>query len=324
MKSILRFSSVLALVALIGCSQNQQPTAPETASLAEEASVSSLEKSLPKITVPDDYSTIQAAVDAAVGAMKINVKSGTYTEAVNVNKPGLVIGATGTVTLNGNFSLTADADNVTIRNFKIFPPAGVYGIYALGVTGGKAENNTVTGGSSIEFSIFYKGSTGVTIKGNTVSGCKFGIALKNSSGNTIDENTSTGATGATGSISSSGILLQDDCDNNKVTGNLCTGNSRGISTISLAGATCDNNEFKDNTCNNNTVNGIDLRFLNNSIVSGNTANNNSDSGIVVQPSSNNNTVKKNTSFGNAYCDIINGDGTGNVFVKNSAGCTSGF
>ena len=61
---------------------------------------------MPKITVPDDYAIIQAAVNGASGAMKINVKSGTYTEAVNVNKPDLVIGATGTVTRNRGFSLT--------------------------------------------------------------------------------------------------------------------------------------------------------------------------------------------------------------------------
>jgi len=329
MKSILRFSTVLALVALVGCSQNQQPTAPETASLAEETSLSSLEKSLPKITVPDDYATIQAAVDAASGAMKINVKSGTYTEAVVVTKPGLVIGATGTVMLKGGFYLTDAADNVTIRNFNIFPQGGPLGapfggnefagIYALGVTGGKAEDNTVTDGPGFEFGIFYENSTGVTIKDNTVFGTQNGIYLKNSSGNTIDENTSTGVYG------SAGIGLEENCDNNKITGNLCTGNIGGIFTNAFAGATCDNNEFKDNQCNNNTGNGIDLIHANNNTVSGNTANGNTGYGILVRSNANNNTVKKNKAFGNTNCDLENIAGnSGNVFIKNSAGCTSGF
>lgn len=315
MKSILRFSSALPLAALVGCSQNQQPTAPETASLAEEASLSSLEKSLPKITVPDDYATIQAAVDAAVGAMKINVKSGTYTEAVNVNKPGLVIGATGTVTLNGNFSLTADADNVTIRNFKIFPPAGVYGINALGVTGGKAEDNTVTGGSVFEAGIVYQSSTGCTIKGNTLSGCDFGIVFSSSSGNTIDEN-SVNNCGA-------GIVLQTDSDNNKVSGNTVSASaSTGLQLVFGS----DLNSVKDNVCNGNGQYGIFLDEANNNTIgSGNTANANGVNGIYLSATANNNTVKKNTASGNTACDITNLAGnSGNVFIKNSAGCTSGF
>lgn len=329
MKSILRFSTVLALAALVGCSQNQQPVSPETDDAAQTLAAEELrlEKSLPKITVPDDYATIQAAT----GATKINVKSGTYTEAVVVTKPGLVIGATGNVTLNGGFYLTDAADNVTIRNFKIFPqgtslppswpfPGSEFaGIYAGGVTGGKAEDNTVTGGSSFEFGIFYENSTGVTIKGNTVSGTNFGIALKNSSGNTIDENTSTGV------INSTGIYLEENCDNNKVTGNLCTNNAGGILTNAVLGATCDNNVFKDNTCNNNNGIGIALLHANNNTVSGNTVKTNTGNGIFVRSSSNNNTVKKNKASGNTVCDITNLAGnSGNVFTKNSAGCTSGF
>ncbi|NUM77829.1 right-handed parallel beta-helix repeat-containing protein [candidate division KSB1 bacterium] len=333
MKSVLRFSSALALAALVGCSQNQQPVSPETNDAAQTLAAEELsfEKSLPKITVPDDYATIQAAVDAASGAMKINVKSGTYTEAVVVTKPGLVIGATGTVTLNGGFYLTDAADHVTIRNFNITPqgtalpsswPFGgneFAGIYAGGVTGGKAEDNTVTGGSSFELGIYYENSTGVTIKDNKVSGTDFGIVLKNSSGNTIDENT------ATGVIDNPGIGLEENCDNNKITGNLCTGNLGGIFTNAIAGATCDNNVFKDNKCNNNTGHGIDLIHGNNNTVSGNTANGNTGYGILVRDNSNNNTVKKNKAFGNTPCDITNDAGnTGNVFIKNSAGCTSGF
>lgn len=326
MKSILRFSTVLALAALVGCSQNQQPVSPETNDAAQTLAAEelSLEKSLPKITVPDDYATIQAAVDAATGAMKINVKSGTYTEAVNVNKPNLVIGATGTVTLNGGFYLTADADNVTIRNFSITPNASVFaGIYAGGVTGGKAEDNTVNNGPVFEFGIYYENSTGVTIKDNTISGTNNGIYLRNSSGNTVDENTITGVTG------SGALGMEDDSDNNEISGNVCTNNAGGIFTNSFtSGKTCDNNVIKDNKCNNNTASGIDLIYANNNTVSGNTTNNNTGTfswGILVRDNSNNNTVKKNKAFGNTACDITNLAGnSGNVFTKNSAGCTSGF
>lgn len=337
MKTILRFSSALALAALVGCSQNQQPVAPETNDAAQTLAAEELsfEKSLPKITVPDDYATIQAAVDAASGATKINVKSGTYTEAVVVTKSGLVIGATGTVTLNGGFYLTDAADNVTIRNFNITPqgtalpsswPFGgneFAGIFALGVTGGKAEDNTVNNGPGFEFGIYYENSTGATIKDNTISGTQNGIYLRNSSGNTVDENTITGVTG------NGAIGMEDDSDNNEISGNVCTNNAGGIFTNSFtSGKTCDNNVIKGNKCNNNTGSGIDLIYANNSTVSGNTTNNNTGTftwGILVRESSNNNTVKKNTALGNTACDIENLAGnSGNVFIKNSAGCTSGF
>ena len=317
MKSILRFSTVLALAALVGCSQNQQPVAPETNDAAQTLAAEELsfEKSLPKITVPDDYATIQAAVDAATGATKINVKSGTYTETVNVNKPGLVIGATGTVTLNGGFNLSADADNVTIRNFKIFPPQDVYGINAFGVTGGKAEDNIVTGGSAFEAGIVYLSSTGCTIKGNTVSGCNFGIVLSTSSGNTIDDNSVNNCF--------AGIVLQEDSDNNKISGN--TASSSGSTGLQLVSGS-DRNSVKDNVCNGNGQYGIFLLDVNNNTIgSGNTANSNGDNGIYLGTTANDNTVKKNTATGNTGCDLVNDTfNSGNVFTKNSAGCTSGF
>jgi len=336
MKSILRFSTVLALAALVGCSQNQQPTAPETADLSQEAAALSLEKSLPKITVPDDYATIQAAVDAATGATKINVKSGTYTEAVVVTKPGLVIGATGAVTLNGGFYLTDAADNVTIRNFTIvpqgtaLPPSWPFGgvefagIYAFGVTGGKAEDNTVTGGSSFEFGIYYENSTGCTIKGNSVSGTNFGIVLKNSSGNTIDENTVTGTGGP-------GIQLYADnsgsgtCDNNTISGNRSNSStgSAGIDFLGTAGKILRKNVVKDNEVKGNyygiTLNGADRT----TIGSDNVIMNNANYGIWIA-SATNTTIKKNTVTNNTPCDILQTSGSGNVLIKNTAGCVSGF
>jgi hypothetical protein len=44
MKSIVRFSAVLALAALVGCSANQQPFAPEVVDLAKHDSAISLKK----------------------------------------------------------------------------------------------------------------------------------------------------------------------------------------------------------------------------------------------------------------------------------------
>ena len=55
------------------------------------AFVTKVEASPSIIYVPDDYSTIQAAVDAASPGNTIIVKDGIYTENVDVNKDNITI-----------------------------------------------------------------------------------------------------------------------------------------------------------------------------------------------------------------------------------------
>mgnify|MGYP001577568378 CR=1 FL=1 len=344
MKSVLRFSSVLAFAALVGCSQNQQPTTPQAndtpqnltanspsasavdltkikaefdrrvaehkARLAQAGSTNSLAKSNPKITVPDDYATIQEAVDAAAAGTKINVKSGSYTEDVVVDKANLEITASGKVTLNGSFTL--NANGITIHKFKIIATS-FNSVVGNAVSGAEIEDNTFSGGF---FPIVFFSSINCTIKGNTISGATNGMGLSDSDNNTIDENTVT-ATG--GDI---GILLQSGSDDNVVSGNTCKFFGRAGILLQDTGA---GNQLKDNVCNNNTY-GIEiLASNNNTIGSDNTANANNQYGIFLRFGASNNTIKKNKAKSNTTCDIFHdGSGSGNVLSKNTAGCTSGF
>ena len=85
--------------------------------------------------VPDDYSTIQAAVDAASSGDTIIVRDGTYTENVDVNKDNLAIisenGAEVTVVQAANlddhvFEVTANYVNIsgfTVKGAATSPPA---------------------------------------------------------------------------------------------------------------------------------------------------------------------------------------------------------
>ncbi|MGI9585692.1 MAG: PLDc N-terminal domain-containing protein [Acidimicrobiia bacterium] len=92
------------------------------------------------LNVPEDYSTIQDAVDTAAPGDMVFVRSGVYNEAVTVRTPSLVIRGEdrnttivdGGFELSNGFHVVADAvaiENFTARNFE------VNGFYWTGVTG---------------------------------------------------------------------------------------------------------------------------------------------------------------------------------------------
>lgn len=117
-----------------------------------------------------DYSTIQAAVDAAKAGDTIVVKNGTYNENVDVTR-SLIIrsehGAAHTTLTSANrdsgFDITAD--NVTLEGFT--------------VTGVNGRGN---------FGIYVHGAEGAVISGNTVENCRECLKIESSSGNTVQNN----------------------------------------------------------------------------------------------------------------------------------------
>jgi parallel beta-helix repeat protein len=336
--SITRFTLALALTALVGCSQLEKPVAPQANDAPQNLTAHSPSASAVdltkikaefdrrvaehqavlakkgkgggknKITVPDDYATIQDAVDAATEGAKINVKSGSYTEDVVVSTPNLEITASGKVTLNGSFTL--NANGITIHKFKIVDPDN--GVIGFSVSGAEIEDNTFSGGY---FPIVFFGSTNCKIKGNKISGATNGIGLDNSDNNTIDENTVTNTGGDLG------IVLQSGSDDNVVSGNTC----KFFDFAGIWMLTSERNQLKDNVCTNNRY-GIELVGSNNNTIgSDNTASANSQYGIYLHFNSSNNTIKKNKAKGNTTCDIFHdGSGSGNVLSKNKADCVSGF
>lgn len=281
---------------------------------ANSKAASNLLASSGSITVPDDFPTIQDAVDNAAPGTKIKVKAGTYPEDVCVDVAGVRITAEGAATLVGGFIVAAN--NVEIDHFKIDLSQIIHdGIHLEAVCGAKIHHNTIIDASD---GICLEGSTNCVIKSNTCTGAIDGIDLNDANGNTIDENTCTGN-------SDRGIEL-DDCDNNKVSGNNCSENNDGIKLRN----DCDGNELKDNICNDSDDSGIELGgaaigvFLSGNIIGpGNVANGNADNGVDLFESASNNVVKKNTALNNGICDIVN-SGINNVFTKNTAGCTSGL
>ncbi len=286
------------------------------------------------VRVPEDFATIQEAVDNACDGAVIVVKSGTYTEVVVVEKPGIKFKANGEVTLVGGFVLNQGANDVTIQQFTIVVGAGnSHAINARNVTGGKIYQNTISdplhkGGIAVRY---FNGSD-VTVHGNQISGTGWGIFFGtlvggSSHDNTISNNHITGLT--FGSV----IGLQGNCDNNFINENTLVDNpnvsNAGVMLYSGASVNgyCDNNVAKNNISSNGYVGAwIFNGGTNNKIGPYNTLNNNQFYGFYINGPATGNTIFDNTALGNGLCDIVNQatDLLSNTFTNNIAGCTQGL
>ena len=147
------------------------------------------------ITVPDDYPTIQEAINSANDGDTILVRAGTYYEKVVVNKTVSLVGENrDTTVVDGNmtycvFNVTAPnvvISNFTIRGSGVWHPifewllVGEGGICLFNVSGCHIYNNNLTepgNGAVLRFSW-----------NNTVSGNIGGIELHEAWNNTIANN----------------------------------------------------------------------------------------------------------------------------------------
>ena len=174
------------------------------------ASVEEVEASPGTIYVPDDYSTIQAAVDAASPGDTIIVRDGTYTENIDVNTDNLIIksenGVDSTIVQAANsndhvFEVTADY--VKISGFMVKGATGQGGIYLNAVNQCDISSNRVTNNY---WGICLYSSSHNALTNNTCSGNVAGIHLSRSSNNTISNN-------AANSNSGHGIYPYDSSNN---------------------------------------------------------------------------------------------------------------
>jgi len=145
------------------------------------------------ILVPDHYSTIQGAVNAADPTNNsILVKPETYSEHVTINKPLTLVGRDSSRTIiDGDGTgtvVTVASDNVRISLFKIqnsgssFPDSGI----ALeSYSGNTISENTI---SKNYYGMNVHSSDNNLIFDNTLSSNNYGIYLNRSSGNTLTDN----------------------------------------------------------------------------------------------------------------------------------------
>jgi len=256
-----------------------------------------------------DFTTIQAAINAATVDDTISVAAGTYTENVNVNKSVTLAGASSaTVTVNAEnaglsvFNVTADSVDIsgfTVSGTITDGHAGIY--FVPGVTDCNIHDNIVTGNiygillNDVEDSVIPGNNTFAsnTVSNNTVSG----IEMQHTYGNTFTNNIAN-------SNGRYGFAL-DSARNNTFTGNTANSNSReGFWLKQGSGIVGSNhNTFTNNTANLNTRSGMHMTNLcGYSTYTGNTFDSNGIAGMnlggTTGDTTNNLTVNNNSFSGN--------------------------
>jgi parallel beta-helix repeat protein len=171
-------------------------------------------KALPKtLFVPDDYSSIQGAINAASPGDTVYVRGGTYDGNIVVNKTISLIGEDRTATIRGAGSASGmgiSADSVTVSGFTILATDGQFGGYrgiwlggnfdtfigntVTNTTGGidvGGGNNTIVGNIFIQNwrSIEFIGSCNASIVSNIFEGNGNGITLTRLGPRVSDNNT---------------------------------------------------------------------------------------------------------------------------------------
>ncbi|MGC9180142.1 MAG: NosD domain-containing protein [Vulcanisaeta sp.] len=214
------------------------------------------------IYVPNDYGSIQEAINAAEPGDTIVVRAGVYVESVVVNKSGLIIISEGGVVVRSSGADTVFnvmASNVSIVGFTIM--GGWDGIW-LHPQADRCVivNNTVVGNYH---GVVVQSSYNV-IRGNTISNNVFmGIDIVGSRGNLVVGNRLVN--------NSDGISILSDSINNTILGNEFVNNTYGLFLGSHArGNAIVNNSFTNdglaalgpgNYIRGNVVNGKPLIYL---------------------------------------------------------------
>ncbi|MCW3986416.1 MAG: hypothetical protein NWE91_08445 [Candidatus Bathyarchaeota archaeon] len=149
-----------------------------------------------KIIVPDDYPTIQEAINNANEGDSIFARNGTYYENVVVNKSISLLGEDreNTVIDGGGAGtvIQVDSDNVTISGFEIRNCSMAWGDWGIALN---YSSKSVISGNIVKavYAILVEGGSDNSVKDNDVVGydgsCVFhGLQLVNSSGNVVSDN----------------------------------------------------------------------------------------------------------------------------------------
>jgi len=250
-----------------------------------------LDGGLCDIVVPDDYESIQDAIDnASVGGCSIFVRSGVYNESVMISKEGVsligenssstVISGKGFLNVMGVF-----ADFVSVSGFTLT------GCFSSGLVVNSSfvmvDDVVVNGcgGSGIE--LFY--SSNVTIKNCKISDINDNaINLKNSDFNLIKENIITG-------FVLNGIVFSNSDDNIILKNTIQYSQEYGIDLV-----LSDKNIIDGNIIQNSYFNGVILGGCNNSYLIGNTIRFNNEDGLWIYYSCNNRIINNSIYNNNLY------------------------
>lgn len=250
-------------------------------------SKSSFAQSYADIIVPDDYTSIQEAIDAAEPNQYIFVRSNVYREYLLINKTIHLIGEnTSTTIIEGNGSkvlIEVLADNVTISGFSV--RNAETGLLLKNVGNCRIEKNSITNITITDIptqgmGIYANGCENISITENFARDIYFNaVFLMNTDRSVIAKNV------FSANMRMSQPVFLYSSDGNLVTMNDVLGeadmNEGGIGLL-----WSNNNTISYNDIRNNDWAGISIRSSNNTFVKGNSVVNHSLWGIRIQISNN--------------------------------------
>ena len=221
-----------------------------------------------QVVVPDNYPTIQTAIDHASAGDTVYVKAGVYYEMLVINKTLTLAGEDRASTvINANQSEWSDRDiidvyanNVTITGFTVEnafgtpePVSSPSGIVLKSTSNCNVSNNIIAyvfhGGG-----IVLDGSSNCTIEGNYIKNSSSGISIAGNNNELIIDGSNLIADNIVVGSFGSGISMGSNTVNNKIMDNYF-GNCSGSG---LSMESCSNNTFVGNTFAYNQFAGIHI------------------------------------------------------------------
>ena len=272
------------------------------------------------IRVPEDYLTIQEAINAAKPGDTILVAPGIYYESITIAKPISLIGENKENTMIRGLG-TGDvvyisSDGVKISGFTIKGSGTRYiGPFNEGDSGIELNHvtnctvsNLIVAGNTLGISLIF--CKNIVITNNLViSNRREGIFMVSSSNSLVINNTSNSNGGHGGiwlALSSNNIIISNianfnpdhgiklhTSNSNTVENNTCSFNGNGIFLFNAY-----DNKVINNNCSRNRDIGIFLRCSEDNIVANNTCKFNGGHGISLDFLNYNNTVKNNVLLNN--------------------------
>lgn len=229
-----------------------------------------------KLVVPDDYPTIQAAINIASEGDTVFVRNGTYLENIVVNKTLSIIGEETTTTIvdgsgKNQSVIEIVGDNITLSDFTVQNSSQASGTSYAGVKiSGSGCTVTASYISKTKIGILVASSEACRLLGNIIRESGQGIAIYDSSEVSVSTNNFTANTVgislawssnntimnnqiANSSLGGHGIALLSNSTNNTIVNNNIAHNYHGIW---LSGST--QNIILENTILNNMLLGIEL------------------------------------------------------------------
>jgi nitrous oxidase accessory protein len=198
------------------------------------------------LVVPDDYPTIQAAIDSANSGDTIFVKKGIYNESLNIESKSLSL-------------IGEDSKNTIIvgrvSRWGMPPVISLYTFDTL-ITGFTIRNNNITTDRVPIGGIYLESATKCSIRGNNIINNEYGVYADDSNNIVISGNNITGNP-------KYGVGFYSS-NNNRVSENNISRNGSGV--YSFEG---ENNIIDANNIENNEGDGIWIRLANSFQVYGN-------------------------------------------------------